>query len=122
VNQLTTRERPTLGALAVAFVVALLTWLRDLLPAGIPDEVVTSGYALACFAVAVLVGQAVSKLGERAPWAADTHKAVTAYALLRNPDDHPAEVDAANGLLQQLGLASLDEARQLIGLDPETDA
>ena len=109
------RNRPTLGTLLTAFLVSLVTWAWTLLPDTIPVEVATSGYALAVAVVAYLVGQAVQHLGDRAPWADDTHRAAVAYALSLDPAHHADELD---GILNRLGLDSVDEAAIRIGLDP----
>ena len=116
-DRLTTRERPTLGALAVAFLISLLNWVVDLVPPSVPGEVVASGYALVALAIAVLVGQAVQRLGERAPWAADSHAATVTYALTLNPEDHPLDRLQAARHLEQLGIHDLDAELDRLGID-----
>jgi hypothetical protein len=115
------RERPTIGALIVAFLTALVTWGYDLVPDAIPEPVASAGYALVLAAVATVVGKAVQGewftrlFGDHAPWADQTHGAAVALALSMDPDIHPDELQL---LLQRLGVGTLEEARELIGMDP----
>lgn len=109
-------NRPTLGTLVVGFLVSLVTWGYRALPDGVPSEVAISGYALAIAVVALAVGQAVQRVGDRAPWADETHRMAVAYALSLDPAHHEGELET---LLSRLGLESPDEARRLVGLDPD---
>jgi hypothetical protein len=59
---------PTVATLAVAFLSALLHWAMTALPAGIPAEVVGTGYTLGLALIAVVVG----KIAQHFTWAADT--------------------------------------------------
>lgn len=115
-NKLTTRERPTLGALLVAFLTAVASWGWDAIPASVPTEVTASGYPLVLFAIGVGVGQAVQRLGKRAPWAVDTHAAAVAYAKSLPADAADEHVAA---FLEQAGVGTVDEAARLIGADPD---
>jgi hypothetical protein len=119
VSRLTTRERPTLGALLTAFLTALVTWGLSAVPDTVPDQVVDAGYALVLFGIAVVVGQLVQRLGARAPWAVDSHATAVAYALTLNPDDHPLDREQLDAHLAALGIDDVAEVRRRIGLDPQ---
>lgn len=108
------RNRPTIGTLVVSFVTALLSWGYQHIPETVPVEVRTTGAALVIALVAYGVGQLVQHVGDRAPWADDTHRAAVAYALSLDPEAHGDELAA---VLAHLGLDDLDEAARIIGLD-----
>lgn len=106
-------NRPALGAALAAFAYALLDWGIDTLPETVPVEVVVSGRALAILVIGGGVGLVVQYVGRNAPWAAGTHRAAVAYALLRQPDHQVLDEELA-----ALGVESEEQARRLIGLDP----
>jgi hypothetical protein len=118
------RNRPTIAALIVAFGTELIRWGFTFIPPDVPPGVTGTGYALAIALFGVAVGKAAQgELGRRwlearAPWADDTHRLATAYALLHDPDSHPEEVQA---LLDRLGLDSPDEVYQQVGALPGPD-
>ena len=115
-------NRPTIGALVVAFTTALMGWALELVPDTVPTEVSATGYVLAVTVVAVAVGKAAqgevlrSWLEAEAPWAHDNHAAAVAYALTLDRSEHAEDLDR---LLPLAGVSSVDEAARLIGCDPE---
>lgn len=117
------RERPTIGALLVAFLTALVTWGFDYLPDGIPAEVSGSAYVLVLALIAIAVGKAVQGqwlkglLDANAPWAHDTHAAAVAYAFTVDPAEHPLYGEHVDEQLRAAGVGDLAEARRLIGLE-----
>jgi hypothetical protein len=117
------RNRPTIGALLVAFVTALASWGWSFIPETVPGEVRVTGYALVLAVVAAVVGKIVqgewfvSWFGDTAPWAADTHAAAVAYALTLDPDEHPLYAEQVDEQLRALGIRDLTEARARLGLD-----
>lgn len=112
-----TRNRPTIGAALVVFLVELLDWIRDLLPPSVPDGVVDTGYAFVVALVVVAIGQAVQRLGKTAPWAHDTHTTAVAYALTLDPDEHPIYAGAADEQMRAVGVEDLADARRKLGLE-----
>lgn len=108
------RNRPTLAAVAAAFLASLAGDLEPYVAAlpVLSDATAQVGLTLAAMVVAGLVGAAAQHLGDRAPWAFDSHLAGVAYALRLDPDEHD---DDERELLRKAGIGSVEDAKRIIG-------
>ncbi|QBI19356.1 hypothetical protein ER308_07225 [Egibacter rhizosphaerae] len=103
------------GAVAT-LLVRLADWGLDAV--AVPDGVAQAAEAVAVI-VAMLVGAAIGKAAERWTWPDETHRAAAAYALFKQA---PRSDEEAEGYLQALGVGSVREAAELIGLDVDEEA
>jgi len=121
VNLAPDRNRPTIATLITGVVVALLNWGLTFVPEGVPEEVTSSGYALAIAVVSLFLGKAAQgQLGflkKKAPWTHDMHQAALVEALSMDPTNID---EFREHLLRNMGVDEFKQALLDMGV-PEED-